>query len=300
MESSFTDTNEKPVFFFPTTQPVSNQKFISWEDSDGEMFYTEVPSRKRKNVVVEDLDHSTGDSIPNSSKALKDNHNDKDLQDLVKKMTLQNKSLESGSFIDRIKLMKQQRLQQWGVNPEMIYMVHTVRKDILECSAHLTDEKKFIFFYRKLFDRWKEVSVVDTKAPGYIQTDKAICLWYELLSDRCPFLDYWAAFLVDQDKRYISKDCWNIFVDFCREFTQSFAKYDFEGYWPTVTDEFVRFLQANNLLSPTTLGIIVNPPQAQTQAVSFSWNTTSFTGQTFDTSSSLASHTSSQEMDSMH
>ncbi|SDA02409.1 BZ3501_MvSof-1269-A2-R1_Chr12-3g03581 [Microbotryum saponariae] len=54
-------------------------------------------------------------------------------------------------------------------------------------------------------------------------------------------LDLWLEFLRTRGERPVSKDTWNLFLDFTRTIDPLFQEHDEEAAWPSVIDDFVDF-----------------------------------------------------------
>jgi len=50
---------------------------------------------------------------------------------------------------------------------------------------------------------------------------------------------WWFDYLQEKNVKGISKDTWNMFVDFVRTIDDKFEKHDTEGSWPSQIDDFV-------------------------------------------------------------
>jgi len=84
-----------------------------------------------------------------------------------------------------------------------------------------------------------------------IPKDLAIFLWDMLLPAHFPLLKEWKAFIANY-KRDISKDTWQLLLDFARTCAEDpkLGKYDANAAWPTLIDEFVAWLVDNGKIPP--------------------------------------------------
>jgi DCN1-like protein 1/2 len=75
--------------------------------------------------------------------------------------------------------------------------------------------------------------------------DTAVAYWNLLLVPRHPIVTEWTTFVTENYKRGISKDTWNMILEFTTyyESDPSLASYDEEAAWPSVIDEFVEYLR---------------------------------------------------------
>jgi len=122
---------------------------------------------------------------------------------------------------------------------DTIAITSAINRDYVQRSEiHTT--KGFYNYYKKAFNFWCEGN--SSKRSGHIYIGVAIQLWILLVKQKCFFFDIWIAFLVERGVQFISKDQWNLFLEFCEEFNpKGFDSYDFKGAWPTLMDSFVEF-----------------------------------------------------------
>lgn len=103
-----------------------------------------------------------------------------------------------------------------------------INNDLNFRNLNLHDDRVFLNYYRELFNTW--CTNGSKRLGGYINIQTAIHIWSIFMRERCRFFDSWISFLVEQRIEYISRDSWDLFFEFCREFNlKDFSNYDFQG-----------------------------------------------------------------------
>lgn len=103
--------------------------------------------------------------------------------------------------------------------------------------SELRDEGKFRDIYEFAFNWAKE------KGQKSLALDTAVGMWTLLFRQRnWPLVDAWCQFLLTNHNKAISKDTWTQLLEFSR-LDPALAKFDDEGAWPYLIDEFVEHLR---------------------------------------------------------
>ncbi|CAJ0837531.1 11766_t:CDS:10, partial [Entrophospora sp. SA101] len=79
-----------------------------------------------------------------------------------------------------------------------------------------------------------------------LSLDVATEFWKLLLGDHWPLLDIWLEFVKEKHGKAISKDTWNLLLEFARQINEDLNNYDTEGAWPVLIDELLEFARQIN------------------------------------------------------
>ena len=114
--------------------------------------------------------------------------------------------------------------------------IERFRERIDTLKAEMIDPVAFKRFYSFVFTYGKE------NTQKSLDLDSAIELWKILISEKFSNLILFCDFLREtQNKRAVSRDTWDLLLDFSTQVDSRFKNYDADGAWPTVIDDFVEW-----------------------------------------------------------
>eukprot|EP01156_Anaeramoeba_ignava_P002161 Anaeramoba_ignava/a217718_51.p1 GENE.a217718_51~~a217718_51.p1 ORF type:complete len:239 (-),score=93.79 a217718_51:223-939(-) len=114
--------------------------------------------------------------------------------------------------------------------------IDSMKKQMPAFRKSIENEQNFEKFYQFLFDFAKE-------NPDYrfLKVPEASALWSVILQSRFDLLDDWLEFLEKNPKLTITKDAWNLLLDFSKTVSKDLSNYDETAAWPVLIDEFVEY-----------------------------------------------------------
>jgi len=93
--------------------------------------------------------------------------------------------------------------------------------------------------YKELYNYTYDLGKMENQKN--VSLDMAIELWNVVLSNKFKDSEIWFNFLREKHNLAISRDCWTLFFDFVKIANDSIDKYDSDGAWPVLIDEFVEY-----------------------------------------------------------
>ncbi|VDN59200.1 unnamed protein product [Dracunculus medinensis] len=122
-----------------------------------------------------------------------------------------------------------------GLTDMRVDSLEKLRAAVPEMANELQDPIKFRDLYQFAYNYAR------TSNSKNISLEMAIAYW-ELLFDKSQdFLESWFSFLREKGVGAISRDTWNLFLEFIRNIRPDFSNYDVDGAWPVLIDEFVEY-----------------------------------------------------------
>jgi len=113
--------------------------------------------------------------------------------------------------------------------------IHKLTSILPELQTQIEDPKAFKEFYQFTFNYAKNPSQKG------MELETAVAYWRILLEDRFKLLNLWIQYLEKHHNKSITKDCWNLLLDFAVTVDEDLDKYDEEAAWPVLIDGFVEY-----------------------------------------------------------
>jgi len=121
--------------------------------------------------------------------------------------------------------------------------VKELKKKLPALRKDLSDPYKFKDIYEFAFSFSRE------KGQKSLALDTAVGMWTLLFSIYdWPMCSEWCKFVNEHHKKAITKDTWFQLFEFAKQFGNDLSKYDENGAWPYLIDEFVEWYNENSAM----------------------------------------------------
>ncbi|OQV24426.1 DCN1-like protein [Hypsibius exemplaris] len=129
-----------------------------------------------------------------------------------------------------------------------------LNQKLQSAEAELSNMTKLRELYNFTYDYAKQASQKN------VDCDAAVAYWGIILSGRFALLDDWIQFIKDfNNNRSIPRDTWTLLFDFVMTVNGDCSKYDKDGAWPVVIDEFVEHIKAKQPKQAADGAVTVEP-----------------------------------------
>eukprot|EP00002_Diphylleia_rotans_P035514 TRINITY_DN7760_c0_g1_i2.p1 TRINITY_DN7760_c0_g1~~TRINITY_DN7760_c0_g1_i2.p1 ORF type:complete len:246 (-),score=64.56 TRINITY_DN7760_c0_g1_i2:260-997(-) len=118
--------------------------------------------------------------------------------------------------------------------------IQSIQSQLVSWKKELDIPAKFKEFYQYCFSYSKE------DVQKNLDVEMAVALWQLLLPGRFSLLPQFFEYLEVAKTKVISKDAWNLMLDFENQTKGDLAKYDDQGAWPVLFDSFVEWMRSKS------------------------------------------------------
>lgn len=119
--------------------------------------------------------------------------------------------------------------------------IQGIQSKFMDLRAEVLQRSAFKDLYRFTFG----FGLDQESGQRTLPIDIAIPLWKVVFKDRQPpILERWCSFLIESEIRGISRDTWQMFLNFVETIGDDLSLYDDNEAWPSLFDDFVEYEKA--------------------------------------------------------